>query len=77
MKPFDAIYDGDVTRAYYAVDVRNVLWAAIAKLQITTKYPPQGDVEDTLVNEVIKDLLSAMGYTMTNGLNIEDMNDET
>ena len=75
MKQFDVIYSGDVARAYYAVDVHEVLWAAAAKLQTTLKHMPIEDVEAT-IDEVMKDLLSAMGCTMTNGVNIEDMNDD-
>jgi len=75
MKQFDVIYDGDVARAYYAVDVHEVLWAAAAKLQVLAVGYPVAD-PTAVADEVMKDLLSAMGCTMTNGVNIEDMNDE-
>ena len=55
--------------------MHEVLWAAAAKLQTTLKYMPIEDVEAT-IDEVMKDLLSAMGCAMTNGMNIEDMNDD-
>ena len=68
MKPFDVIYDGDVTRAYYAVDVDKVIWAAAAKLQALTT--GLQCIDPVLVaDEVMKDLLAEIGCAMTNGLN--------